>query len=145
MKDMKNLIYIIAVVLCMLTIGACRKEMRQDRFEFYGDITPDLYRMVRCQVVDTFGEPDTSMIYEYPLCYDSKGRPILPLHNRYLNHFEMMFSLSIWHDIDSSGEDLRVYYEMSYTAVEKKDDIVFWAIRCAPEEVDSVLSLYTAE
>lgn len=158
---MKNIIYIIGAILCLLSAYACsnRKSesedkgcgesisLRQDRFEVYGNIDSGLNITTRRRIIERFGEPDTSMKLEYPDCYDRSGRRILPLHNRYLNHLDMMFSVSVWHNIEKSGEDLIVYYEQNYysSSYQSGSDSAFWAIRCAPEEVDSVLSLYTED
>lgn len=137
--------------LCLFSVAAKEDgsatlgQERQDRFEFYGDVDSSLYTMIRRNVNKLYGSPDTSIRYEYPQCYDGKGRRILPLHNRYLNHLGKNFTLSIWHNIDNTGEDLMVYFQMHLFSSENRYDSVFWAIRCAPEEVDSVLSLYTAE
>ena len=149
---MKNIIYIIVMVLCLFTVAAkdvdstTLGQERQDRFEFYGDVDSSLYTMKRRAVYELYGSPDTLIGYEYPQCYNRDGKRILPLHNRYLNHLDRSFSLSIWHNIDKSDEDLIMFFQMMFSSAREDDyDMVFWAIRCAPEDVDSVLSLYTAE
>lgn len=147
---MKNIVYIIAVALCLFSVAAKEDgsatsgQERQDRFEFYGDVDSSLYTMIRRTVNKLYGSPDTSIRYEYPQCYNREGKRILPLHNRYLNHLNRMYSFSVWHNIDNSDEDLIIFFQ-KYFESENLYDSVFWAIRCAPEEVDSVLSLYTAE
>lgn len=148
---MKNIIYIIALVLCLFTVAAkedgsaASVKVRQDRFEFYGNVNPCLDTMViRWDVDDVFGSPDTSIIYDYPECFDSRNRRILPLYNRLLNHLGNVFGFSVWHNIDGSDEDLIIFFQKDFS-FEDRYDTVFWAIRCAPEEVDSVLSLYAAE
>ncbi len=143
---MKNIVYIVIAAVCMLSAIGCAKkaEGRQDKFEVYGNIVSGLDTMTRRDVVEIFGSPDTSIRYEYSQCYNKEGKRILPLHNRYLNHLNRMYSFSVWHNIDNSDEDLIIFFQ-KYFESENLYDSVFWAIRCAPEEVDSVLSLYAAE
>lgn len=139
---MKKIILIIAVVICLSGGFACREE-RQDNFAYYGNIDPGLDSMTFDSVKEILGEPAICNLIDYPDCFNSKGSPIIPLHNRYLNHMEEMFMRAQWNDSDSCGETLTLFFQLN--SGEQRFPhraIVFWGIRCAPEQTDSVLNLF---
>ena len=136
-------IYIICLISAAFSLlPNCHNN--QGIMDYYGAGADKFDGMSRKEIETILGVPDSVMNYDYCECFDDSGRQILPLYDRYIDHLDYAFAKVEWRNVEGSRENLILYFERVFTD-SVPDDYAFWGIRCAPEDVDSVLSLYTAE
>lgn len=129
------------ILTAALYLSGLTSCLRKDNFAYYGSIPSQIHGHAYSEAKRLLGSPDSYERIDYNECFDSLGRRIAPLHNRYLNHLNRLFARAKWNNVENSGESITLYLQIRDTE-ENEDTIVFWGIRCAPEQTDSVLNLF---